>query len=118
MEKSKFKSELINYLRQRGVHEQMPGHVRCFDPAHNEKTGSCLIQDDHFHCFGCGIDGDIYDAVRIIENIPEFVDQFHFLEEFFEGKVIKPQIENSEPVEKEKFIPDANAEFKFEQYLN
>ena len=46
------------------------------------------------------------------------MDQFHFLEEFFEGKVIKPQIENSEPVEKEKFIPDANAEFKFEQYLN
>lgn len=37
------------------------GFIRC--PFHNEKTASCKIQKNRFHCFGCGADGDVIDWV-------------------------------------------------------
>src|SRR5437762_13924286 len=46
-------------------------------PFHNEKTPSFSVHDTrHFyHCFGCGLSGDVFSFVQKIENItfPEAV---------------------------------------------
>src|SRR5437016_7695771 len=46
-------------------------------PFHNEKTPSFSVHATHqfFHCFGCGISGDVFSFVQKIENIsfPEAV---------------------------------------------
>lgn len=42
------------------------GFIRC--PFHNEKTASCKIEKNRFHCFGCGADGDVIDWVMKMEG--------------------------------------------------
>ena len=32
-------------------------------PFHGEKTPSFYVYDDHFHCFGCGVHGDVISFV-------------------------------------------------------
>lgn len=33
-------------------------------PFHNEKTPSFTVYPDHFHCFGCGVHGDVFDWLK------------------------------------------------------
>ena len=33
-------------------------------PFHQERTASCHLYSDHFHCFGCGASGDVIDLVK------------------------------------------------------
>src|SRR5579884_2889340 len=46
-------------------------------PFHNEKTPSCSVHATRqfFHCFGCGVSGDVFTFIQKIENIsfPEAV---------------------------------------------
>lgn len=41
--------------------------IKC--PFHNEKTPSCNIYVDHYHCFGCGAHGDVIDFVMQSEGL-------------------------------------------------
>jgi CHC2 zinc finger/Toprim domain len=43
------------------------GKVCC--PFHDDRTPSCHIYDDHFHCFGCGARGDAIDWLMMIEGM-------------------------------------------------
>lgn len=45
------------------------GYIAC--PFHSEKTASCKVYENEnkFHCFGCGADGDIFSFVQKIFNI-------------------------------------------------
>lgn len=36
---------------------------------HAEKTGSMQVFDDHYHCFGCGAHGDVFDLVEHQERM-------------------------------------------------
>lgn len=38
-------------------------------PFHGEKTPSFHVYDDHFHCFGCGIHGDIITYIQKSQNL-------------------------------------------------
>lgn len=42
------------------------GFIRC--PFHHEKTASCKISKNRFHCFGCGADGDVIDWLMKTEG--------------------------------------------------
>lgn len=44
-------------------------------PFHGEKTPSFHIYDDHFHCYGCGVHGDVFSFVMQSEGLsfPEAV---------------------------------------------
>ncbi|WP_336760514.1 DNA primase [Asaia sp. VD9] len=46
-------------------------------PFHGEKTPSFYVYDDHFHCFGCGVHGDVISFVMQSEgrSFPEAVEQ-------------------------------------------
>ena len=37
-------------------------------PFHGEKTPSFYVYDDHFHCFGCGVHGDVISFVMQSEG--------------------------------------------------
>ncbi|NHO31673.1 DNA primase [Acetobacter fallax] len=45
-------------------------------PFHGEKTPSFYVYDDHYHCFGCGVHGDVISFVMQIEgkSFPEAVE--------------------------------------------
>ncbi len=38
-------------------------------PFHAEKSGSFRVWEDHFHCFGCGASGDVFDWLERHEGI-------------------------------------------------
>lgn len=49
---------------------EVSAHNTCLCPFHNEKTPSCKIYADSFHCFGCGEHGDVISFIMKLENIP------------------------------------------------
>lgn len=44
------------------------GKIAC--PFHEENTPSCQVYDDHFHCFGCGANGDVVWFVAQLTGAP------------------------------------------------
>jgi len=38
-------------------------------PFHKEKTPSCFLYEDHYHCFGCNRHGDVIDAHRKLTSV-------------------------------------------------
>lgn len=46
-----------------------PGRRRGLCPFHAEKTASFYVYDDHFHCFGCGSHGDVYDFLKLTRGL-------------------------------------------------
>ena len=112
-----YKGKLIEYLQLRGIKEAAPrAMIHCFNPSHtDDNTPSCQLSEDHFHCYGCGIDGDIYDACEIIDGIKKKSEQFKKIESVFNGTV-KPSI--YAPAKNTTFIPDPTAEKRLESYLS
>jgi hypothetical protein len=83
---AKYAGCLREYLATKGI-EIKNNKCRCLDPAHEDKNPSCLVGKNVFHCLACGIKGDIYDAVQLLEEAP-LIDrekQFDFLKNFFFG---------------------------------
>jgi len=38
-------------------------------PFHQEKTPSCFLYEDHYHCFACGEHGDVIDAHQKLNHV-------------------------------------------------
>lgn len=57
---------MAEVCRMYGYTPNRAGYICC--PWHNEKTASCKIYKNSFHCYGCGVDGDIFDFVEKMEN--------------------------------------------------
>lgn len=53
--------------RQYGVEVRRSNFALC--PFHNEKTPSCKLYADHYHCYGCGAHGDVIGLVQGIFNL-------------------------------------------------
>ena len=62
------------------VKRQGSSHITCC-PFHEEKTPSCHVHDDYFHCFGCSISGDAIRFVELRERV-EFMDALKILSEY------------------------------------
>lgn len=116
MNYDKYKNRLIEYLRLKGIKAER-GLIRCFNPNHEDRNPSCELFDDKFICYSgnCGIHGDIYDAVEILEGITDKAEQFKAVEKTFgDDYVPPPEIKT----EKQTFTPDAKACEEFEKYLS
>jgi hypothetical protein len=77
----KYKPYLKEYLRQKGVDVSMDP-TRCFNAGEHkcgDKRPSLQIWNDGYKCYGCGIQGDIYDAVRFFEKLEDIEKQYEFL---------------------------------------
>jgi hypothetical protein len=94
MDFNKYKNGLKEYLRQKGVDVSInPTH--CFNQdAHKngDANPSCQLFDESFKCYGCGITGDIYDAVEILEGIDDKTKQYEFVEKLFDGIPVEPSM--------------------------
>lgn len=57
----------IRDLFQKDGHKLIPiaGLLKCQCPFHCEKTPSCVVYEDHFHCFGCHSRGDVIDYLQM-----------------------------------------------------
>jgi Fe2+ or Zn2+ uptake regulation protein len=79
----KYLDRLPDYLAIKGI-EIKDYKCRCISPLHEDKNPSCHVDKKYFHCLSCGISGDIYDAVMLLENMPPSPKKhFEFLETFF-----------------------------------
>jgi phage/plasmid-associated DNA primase len=115
MDFDKYKSRLKEYLRQKGVDVSMRS-IHCFNPAahkNGDANPSCELFDESFKCHRCGIQGDIYDAVELIEGITDKKEQYAFIERLFGDSGIYFQPEKSAD-----FEPDTAASRQFENYLS
>ncbi len=84
-----YKNYLIDYLSKCGhTVKNENGLNCCFSPTHQDKNPSCQISQSHFNCYSCGISGDIYDAVGILEGITDRKQQYLHLEKIFSNKEI------------------------------
>jgi hypothetical protein len=84
----KYKGRLKDYLCIKGIDvDACP--TRCFngdDHKHGDAHPSLQISGDFYVCYGCGIRGDIYDAVELLEGIKGKTAQYKFIERFFSGE--------------------------------
>lgn len=115
-----YKDRLIEYLSLKGINAHT-GLIRCFAPDHDDKNPSCELWKDHFTCYSgkCGIHGDIYDAVEILEGITDKKDQFKLLEKVFGNpELATPAKAKKEEKEKEQnFVADPKALDEIETQL-
>ncbi|MDR2097680.1 MAG: toprim domain-containing protein [Spirochaetaceae bacterium] len=118
----KYKPRLKDYLRQKNVDVSInPTH--CFNTSghkNGDANPSLQIWDDSFKCYGCGINGDIYDAVEILEGITDKKEQYDFIEKFCGGAPVTP-IQPYKSVwgkDGEDFKPETSAMKEFENFLN
>jgi P4 family phage/plasmid primase-like protien len=120
LDRNRYKGQLLPYLHAKGIEAKI-GINRCFSPSHNDSSPSCQIWEDNFFCHGCGIQGDIYDAIGILEGIPEFKDQYIFAEKMFDGgPAFSPAVADpkKETKKREPYTPDKDAESKLEAFLD
>ena len=73
------------------------GRVFWLCPFHNERTASFTVFDkaarDHFHCFGCGANGDVIEFIMRMENL-----DFKAALEFLDGDAIPTSPAKSQPL--------------------
>jgi hypothetical protein len=86
-EKQKLKIEvkIPLYLETKGTKVLYKKRFPCPSPNHNDKHPSCVVYQnpdgDYIRCFGCDLHGDIYTLVGLLEDLPNFKQQFNFLME-------------------------------------
>ena len=94
---NQYKHRLREYLLMHGIEADKKENIKCFSPTHQDEKPSCQIFDDYFKCYACGIHGDIYDAVEILEGITERGKQFKHIQQVFGGS-----IDITQPIQKIK----------------
>ncbi|MEG2688833.1 MAG: CHC2 zinc finger domain-containing protein, partial [Clostridia bacterium] len=74
MDELKYKCDIVDVISQYVPLTKKGGKYFGCCPFHNEKTASfCVMQaQGYFHCFGCGVSGDVVKFVQDIESVSFF----------------------------------------------
>lgn len=83
-EEIRSKIDLVDFLEKRGVALRQTGpNLVGLCPVHKENSPSFNVRPaiQRFHCFGCGIKGDIFDLVQAVENLT-FPGAIQFLADY------------------------------------
>lgn len=64
---------MMDVIGRYGLKPNREGFICC--PFHKEKTASFKIYKDSFYCFGCGVSGDIFKFVMLMDGV-SFKDAF------------------------------------------
>jgi len=82
MEELKYKTDIVEIISQYVPLQRKGGRFFACCPFHGEKTPSfCVNQDSGFyHCFGCGVSGDVIKFVMEMESM-SFFDAVKYLAE-------------------------------------
>ena len=81
LEKLKYENPINEVMRENGVELKTSGRgFMCKCPFHDDSTASCSVvpSQGFFHCFGCGVSGDVVTFVRKYRNLG-FMDAINFL---------------------------------------
>jgi DNA primase len=78
-------------------------------PFHSEKTGSFMVSPakQFWHCFGCGLGGDIFEFIKQIENV-EFAEALKILADRAGITLKKPTQEQIQAGEKKDVLFEIN----------
>jgi DNA primase len=97
---------LVDYiqLKKAGV------NFKAVCPFHNEKTPSLVVSPSKqiWHCFGCGLGGDIFEFVKLSENV-EFPEALKILADRAGVELKKQTSEQIQTQEKKHTLYDINA---------
>ncbi|MGN0692639.1 MAG: DNA primase, partial [Oscillospiraceae bacterium] len=87
--------------------KQGRGYV-CLCPFHSEKTPSCHINsaEGYFHCFGCGVGGDVITFVMKAENLA-YIEAVKFLAER-SGMAMPEEAQNNDISQRKSRILEIN----------
>lgn len=94
-------TKLDEYLEEHGINTEVL--FSCISPDHNDKTPSCSLHPNKqiFHCFGCGISGNIFHAANFLED--KSLVGHEFIEENLKYLAVKYNIEvEGEPLSDEQ----------------
>lgn len=82
--------------------------VRCFvspeSHAHGDRTPSCRVYSDGFHCFGCGAGGDVVDIIRAVRSC-SFVAACRLLQELAGQHGVPARLRRERAVRKRPSAP-------------
>lgn len=100
---AKYNTEYIKQIRplsgeleRYGIEVNQKGFANC--PFHNEKTASFRVYDDGtFHCFGCGVHGDVINFTMLINNVA-FADACKILD----GEIVYSQMRKADQIRRKK----------------
>ena len=78
-------------------------------PFHSEKTPSFMVSPNKqiWHCFGCGLGGDIFEFIKQVENV-EFLEALKILADRAGVELKKPTQEQIQIGEKKNVLYDIN----------
>ena len=93
--KEHIKSQLENYLKQKGIDTRKP--FKCLNPTHADKNPSMSYDGkrNKAHCFSCGADYDTLDLIGLDYNLSDSKEQFKKAYEIYHI-TIKGKANNSE----------------------
>lgn len=80
IEEIKLKNDIADVVSNYVTLKRAGSNMTGLCPFHNEKTPSFIVFNaaQNFHCFGCGVGGDVVTFIRRVENL-EYVDALKFL---------------------------------------
>ena len=80
IEEIKIKNDIADVVSSYVTLKRAGSNMTGLCPFHNEKTPSFIVFNaaQNFHCFGCGVGGDVVTFIRRMENL-EYVDALKFL---------------------------------------
>ncbi|EXM37474.1 DNA primase [Ruminococcus albus SY3] len=81
LEKLKYENPINEVMRENGVELKTSGRgYMCKCPFHDDSTASCSVvpSQGFFHCFGCGVSGDVVTFVRKYRSL-SFMDAVNYL---------------------------------------
>ena len=112
--KEYIKSQLENYLKQKGIDTRKP--FKCLNPTHADKNPSMSYDGkrNKAHCFSCGADYDTLDLIGLDYNLSDSKDIFNKAYEIYHI-TIKGEPNNSEFID---FIEPIKKEDKTMQYTH
>ncbi len=84
-------------------------NLKAVCPFHNEKTPSLMVSPSKqiWHCFGCGLGGDIFEFIKLAENV-EFAEALKILADRAGIELRKPTQEEIKTTEKKHTLYDIN----------
>ncbi len=79
-------------------------------PFHSEKSASFMVSPSKqiWHCFGCGLGGDIFEFIKMIENV-EFGEALKILADRAGVELKKPTVEQVQVEKKKDVLYEINA---------
>lgn len=80
LEELKYKCDIVEVISGYIPLKKKGGKYFGCCPFHNEKTPSFCVNNDWYHCFGCGVSGDVIKFVSEMESI-SYIDAIKLLAE-------------------------------------